>query len=40
MAQSLPSQISLMDAVARKAWWEVLEEWGWKGGQNESVSRT
>jgi hypothetical protein len=38
MRRALPSWISLRDPVARKAWLEVLEEWGWKGGQNESVN--
>lgn len=37
MSRALPSWISLRDPVAKKAWQELLEEWGWKGGRNESV---
>jgi len=37
MRRALPSWISLRDPAAKKAWLELLEEWGWKRGQNESV---
>ncbi|MFZ1073691.1 MAG: TniQ family protein [Verrucomicrobiia bacterium] len=40
MDQSLPSNISLRDPVARKAWLEVLDEWGWKEGRSESANRS
>jgi len=38
MSRVLPSWISLREAVAKKAWLEFLEEWGWKRGSNESVN--
>jgi hypothetical protein len=38
MSRALPSWISLREAVAKKAWLEFLEEWGWKRGTNESVN--
>lgn len=38
MSRALPSWISLREAAAKKAWLELLEEWGWKRGVNESVN--
>ena len=34
MKRALPSWITLRDPLARKAWLDVLEQWGWKGGHN------
>jgi len=36
MSRALLSWISLREAAAKKAWLELLEEWGWKKGSNES----
>jgi hypothetical protein len=34
MRRALPSWVSLREATAKKAWLELLEEWGWKSGSN------
>ena len=36
MKRELPTWISLREAVSRKAWEEVLEEWGWKKDTHEA----
>jgi hypothetical protein len=39
MCLALPSWISLRDPVAKKAWLELLKEWGWKDAEANSANR-